>query len=368
MCKYIEALYKKGVYLASWGEHFDKNLWFETAKELGFDLEELANKQYDLNMSLPWDFIDVGLDKKWLVGEYKAAYRDAKSYNETDYASMPLCLYASNTPTCESQCVNCGVCKNLNTRKVTAKPFKASEQAQILARQEKRQIENLDQKEIKETFRYRIKLTKTGILKYFSHLDWQNTFLKALQRTDLEVAYSYGYNPKMKVSMGIALPLFCESTTELVDINLVKDTPIDFIKSELKRVLPAECEILNIEKTDKSAPSIEDTVSWALYKIKIFDESLYDFDKFVYNTITVLNSDEILIGKKTKKGFEKTTDYKHSIGEYWFDSGNLFITLKTGNSASILSLRADALMNTIAPDVMFEITRVKFFTEELHEL
>ena len=81
-----------------------------------------------------------------------------------------------------------------------------------------------------------------------------------------------------------------------------------------------------------------------------------------------MNSDEILIGKKTKKGFEKTTDYKHSIGEYWFDSGNLFITLKTGNSANIPSLRADALMSLIAPDVIFEITRVKFLDEELHEL
>ena len=351
LCKYIEALYKKGCYLASWGEYFDKKVWFETAEELGINLEELANKQYDLNIPLPWDFIDVGLDKEWLINEYKSAY-NAQGFR----------------PTCQTQCVNCGVCKNFNTHKVMAKPFKASNEAQELARKEKRQIENLDQKEIKESFRYRIKLTKTGILKYFSHLDWQNTFLKALQRTDLEVAYSYGYNPKMKVSMGIALPLFSESVTELVDINLWEETPIEIIKSELKRVLPSECEILNIKKIDKSEPSIEDTVSWALYKIKIFDEGLYDFDKFVYNTITVLNSDEILIGKKTKKGFEKTTDYKHSIGEYWFDSGNLFITLKTGNSANIPSLRADALMSLIAPDVIFEITRVKFLDEELHEL
>ena len=355
MCKFIETLYKKGVYLASWGENFDKNLWFNTANELGFDLEKLAQKHYDLNSTLPWDFIDVGLDKEWLLNEYKTALSINKNSDNV-------------VPTCQTQCVNCGVCKNLNTHKVMAKPFVASNDAQILAKQEKRHIEDINQKDIKEVFRYRIKLTKTGILRYFSHLDWQNTFLKALGRTHLKIAFSYGYNPKMKVSMGIALPLFCESTTELVDINLWENSSVEFVKAELEKVLPKESEILSVEKIDRSAPSIEDCACWALYQVKIFDESVYDFDKFVYNTITVLNSDEILIGKKTKKGLDKKIDYKHSIGEYWFESGSLFITLKTGKSESIPPLRADALMNFIAPDVIFDIKRVQFLTENLHKL
>lgn len=354
-CAYIEALYKKGVYLASWGENFDKNLWFDTAGELGLNLEKLAQTQYDLDSSLPWDFIDTGIDKSWLISEYNAAY--AVGDNSP-----------SVVPTCQTNCVNCGVCKNLNAHKVMAKPFTASEKAQKFTTMEKRKIEDLDQKDIKETFRYRIKLTKTGILRYFSHLDWQNTFLKALQRSDLNVAYSYGYNPKMKVSMGIALPLFCESITELVDLNLWENTDISLIKEELIKVLPKESDIISIEKIPNNTPSIEDTVSWAEYKVKIFNESLYDFDKFIYNTITVLNSDKILIGKKTKKGLDKTIDYKNSIGEYWFENGSLFITLKTGKSTNVPPLRADTLMDYIAPGVVFDITRTKFLTENLHVL
>ena len=73
-------------------------------------------------------------------------------------------------------------------------------------------------------------------------------------------------------------------------------------------------------------------------------------------------------GKKTKKGLTKTINYAKSIGEYWFEGGNLFITLRTGKSTNVPPLRADALMNLIAPDVIFEITRIKFLTEELHEL
>lgn len=355
LANYIEALYKKGVYLASWGENFDKNLWFETAQELGFSLSDLAQKQYDLNLPLPWDFINTGLDKKWLAEEYKKAF-------EIDENSPHI------VPTCQHKCVNCGVCKNLDTHKVMAEHFTASENAQILANAPKRHIEDLNQKDVKEVYKYRVKLTKTGILKYFSHLDWQNTFLKALQRSDLDVAYSYGYNPKMKVSMGIALPLFCESVTEFVDILLWSDVGEDFVKNELQKVLPGESEIINVKKISRNEPSIEESASWAQYKIKIFDERLYDFDKFVYNTIEVLNSDKILIGKKTKKGLDKTIDYKNSIGEYWFDSGNLFITLKTGKSMTVPPLRADALMDFIAPGVIFDITRIKFLTENLHEL
>ena len=355
MCKFIETLYKKGVYLASWGENFDKNLWFDTADELGFNLEKLARKQYDLNSALPWNFIDVGLDKEWLLNEYKTALSINKNSDNV-------------VPTCQTQCVNCGVCKNFKTHKIMAKPFIASAEAQNLAKLEKRVIGDISQKDIKEVYKYRIKMTKTGILRYFSHLDWQNTFLKALGRTHLKIAFSYGYNPKMKVSMGIALPLFFESITEFVDICLWENSSVEFVKAELTRVLPNESEILSVEKIDRSAPSIEDCACWALYQVKIFDESIYDFDKFVYNTIMVLNSDEILIGKKTKKGLDKKIDYKHSIGEYWFESGSLFITLKTGKSESIPPLRADALMSFIAPDVIFDIKRVKFLTENLHEL
>ena len=355
LCKYIEALYKKGSYLDSWGENFKWRFWFETAQECGLDLEQLAQKQYDLHLPLPWDFINAGLDKKWLINEYKTAL----SLDEG-------CSHV--VPTCQTGCVNCGVCKNFKTNKVMAEPFIASDMAQQLAKAPKRHIEDIDQKDIKPVYRYRVKLTKTGILRYFSHLDWQNTFLKAMQRSNLKVAYTYGYNPKMKISMGVALPLFCESETELVDICLWENASIDYVKEEIQKVLPQGADIIEVKQIPQNALAIEEEVYWAEYQVKIFDEGVYDFGQFVYNTLRVLESDEILIDKKTKKGLDKKTDYKNSIGEFRFESGSLFIVLKAGKSTNIPSLRADLLMSAIAPDVMFDIKRTKFLTENLHEL
>ena len=355
LCKYIEALYKKGCYLDAWGEYFNKDIWHETAEELGINLAELAQKQYSTEEVLPWDFINIGVDKDWFIKEFSDA--NAK-------------------PTCEKGCVNCGVCKNLKTRKILAKPFKASEKAQNL------KIEIKDPKTCqgydREIYKYRIKLTKTGILKYFSHLDWQNTFFKALARTDLDVVYSLGYNPSMKVSMGIALPLFAESECELVDIELFDNLTEQELKLKLEKVLPEQSKIISIVKIEKNAPAIDMTAQWAEYKIDIFNKSLYDFESLRYNTDKVLSSEEIFIEKKNKKGLIKKTDVKQSIKSYRFEGESLFIILKTGQSAinkadgtaenGIPALRADVLMNLIAPDVTFDIKRTRFFDKDLQEL
>lgn len=355
LCKYIEELYKKGCYLDAWGEYFNKDIWHETAKELGINLAELAQKQYSTEETLPWDFINIGVDKEWLI----------KEYND------------SNTkPTCEKGCVNCGVCKNLKTRKILAEPFKASEKAQNLKFEIKdpKTCQGYD----REIYKYRIKLTKTGILKYFSHLDWQNTFFKALSRTDLDIVYSLGYNPSMKVSMGIALPLFAESECELVDIELFDNLSLEDLKLKLEKVLPEQSKIISIVKIGKNAPAIDITAQWAEYKIDIFNKSLYDFETLRYNTDKVLSSKEIFIEKKNKKGLIKKTDVKQSIKSYRFENNSLYIVLKTGQSAinkedgtvesGIPALRADVLMNLIAPDVTFDIKRTRFFDKDLKEL
>ena len=172
----------------------------------------------------------------------------------------------------------------------------------------------------------------------------------------------------MKISMGIALPLFCESLTELVDIELLEPAEPEFIHSELQKNLPAGAEILSVKSIENSTPAIDRTVCWAEYKINILNPALYDFEKLVYNTEKVLSSDEILVTKKNKKGLEKTIDIRKSIGSHRFEDNSLFIVLKTGQGSDIPSLRADTLMGVIAEGVAFEVTRIKFLTESLHEL
>ncbi len=366
LCDYIYALYKKGCYLDAWGEYFDKDVWKETAEELGFTLKEKSEKEYSLTETLPWDFIDVGLDKEWLQKEYEFAHMQGCEFNLQK--------------TCEHECVNCGVCKNLKTHRVLAKPFIASSEAQNVVKEKPVDPTRVHPDPNIPIYRYRLKITKKGLLKYFSHLDWQNTFHKVLARTGLRVAYSLGFNPTMKVSMGIALPLFSESDGEIIDIELLDKYEPNKLIEIIQPKLPEGAEIVSIKEVELHCKPIETEAQWAEYKItpyrKFFDDKNksqqdiypYVFEQFKCDTERVLSQPEILLTKKNKKGLEKTTDIKKSIGSHRFEGESLFIYLKAGQGSDIPALRADNLLELIAPNQIFEVTRLRFLDEKLREL
>jgi radical SAM family uncharacterized protein/radical SAM-linked protein len=341
LCDYIEKLWQKGCYLDAWGEHFDKDVWLETAEELGLSLSELAEKEFSLEEKLPWDFIDIGVEKDWLINEYKDSMKNFTK------------------PSCESRCVNCGVCRNFKTHKVMAEKYQS--------KNEKVKSEKASSANTFHSNKYRLKVTKNGILRYFSHLDWQNTFFKALSRSGLNVSFSQGFNPSMKVSLGVALPLFAQSECELVDIELNEDRSTAEVQLKLGKVLPEGCKILDINKVDKSVKAIDNTVQWAQYEIKLFNETLHKFESLRYNMDIVLSSDEIFLTKKNKKGILKTINVKPAINSYEYTEKSLFIVLKAGQG-DIPALRADDLMKIIAPDILFDIIRTKFFDENVKEI
>lgn len=356
LCKYIEALYKKGCYLDSWGEQFDKDVWKQTAEECGLSLEELAQKQYALDDTLPWDFINVGLDKSWLQNEYQEALKQGCDFNLQ--------------PTCEQKCVNCGVCKNLKTKKVLAKPYIASKEAQEVLNVEPIDVTRVHPDKDIPVYRYRLKITKKGLLKYFSHLDWQNTFHKVLARTGLRMAYTLGFNPTMKVSMGIALPLFAESEGELVDIEILDNLTPQEIMDIINLKLPDGAMVIKVKEVERYATAVDICAQWAEYKIKQYAKSNTeeDFEAFKSQVEKVLAMDEILITKKTKKKQDKIVDFKNSIGAYRFENGVLYIHLKVGQGSEVPALRADDLMKVVDSNKLYEITRIKFLDEKLNEM
>ena len=378
LCDYIYSLYKKGCYLDAWGEYFDKDVWMETAKECGFTLEEKAQKEYMLEDVLPWDFVNVGLSKEWLQNEYKEAFTQGCEFNLQ--------------PTCEHKCVNCGVCKSLKTKKVLAKPYKATEEAQKILKTKPLDPTRANFDPNIPIYKYRLKITKKGLLRYFSHLDWQNTFHKCIQRTGLNIVYSLGFNPTMKISMGIALPLFAQSEGELVDIELYDNISEKDLADIINPKLPEGARIIDVKQIERSEDAVDISAQWAEYKITPYTKRpndknihkiqanngltdiytytypLYNFEKFRYDVERVLSLDSILITKKNKKGIEKTTDFKKSIGTYRFENNSLFIHLKTGQGSDIPALRADDLMKLVNPNQIFDITRIKFLDEKLDEM
>ena len=88
--KVIELAYKKGCVFDGWAERFKKELWDSAFEETGIKKTDYT-REWDEDEILPWDFIDVYVDKKYLLKERKKAYG------------------AEVTGSCQSGCKACGI-------------------------------------------------------------------------------------------------------------------------------------------------------------------------------------------------------------------------------------------------------------------
>lgn len=335
---FILELHNKGVYLSTWDENIDKDLWLESAKKYNIDIDKDAQRTYNLDETLPWDIIDIGINKDWLKQQYKNAL-DEK-------AIIP----------CEFKCSDCGVCKNLKTKKVLDKLF------------EYKNTEKEENTEEQIRYKYRIQITKENEMRYISHLDWQNTIIKMLYRSGLNLCFSQGFNPTPKISLGIALPMFVEGKQELIDIEIYDNFEEEKVKNILNNVLPENIRIINVNKIEKNTPAIDITAQWALYSFTAFKQGILQNENLLYIKDTISSSDEIFIEKINKKGIKKLTNIKPSIKSVTIENSTLYMVLKTGQSADIPSVKPEDVIKIYAPEIDFRITRLEFYDKDMNKL
>ena len=94
----IEAAWRRGIRFDAPEKYFDREAWELTLRELGID-EGVMQKQPELDVDgpLPWNHISSGVDREFLLREYRKALR------------------GQTTPDCTlGSCSGCGVCSNLD--------------------------------------------------------------------------------------------------------------------------------------------------------------------------------------------------------------------------------------------------------------
>lgn len=220
-------------------------------------------------------------------------------------------------------------------------------------------------------YKHRLKITKNKELCFISHLDWQNLILKVFRRMELKLVLSQGFNKMPKVSYSPALPLFLESDCELVNFQTYEPLKSDFIE-EFEKYSPNGINVIDLIEINENTiepKSLENYIQWAQYEAKYdFEKNhVYNIEKISYIIEKCLSSDEILITKKTKKGIEKTINYRNSLKKFEIkDDGVLSFVLKAGQDETIPSLRADEFLKVIFGESnIFKIKRVKFFDTDM---
>lgn len=93
LCDVIESAWRKGCKFDGWDEFFLFDKWTEAFKECGVDPSFYSNRRRDFNEILPWDHLDYGIRKEFLIAENKKAHESV------------------TTPNCRQKCSACGAAK-----------------------------------------------------------------------------------------------------------------------------------------------------------------------------------------------------------------------------------------------------------------
>ena len=92
----------------------------------------------------------------------------------------------------------------------------------------------------------RIRYKKGEEIKYISHLDHMRVLERAIRRADLPVAYSQGFNPRMRISyLTKALKVGESSDKCEADILLEQHVKPQEVKERLNAVLPRGFEVFD---------------------------------------------------------------------------------------------------------------------------
>jgi radical SAM family uncharacterized protein len=97
--------WQMGARFDGWDEHHDPALWAEACRQVGVDPAFFANRQREYDEPLPWDHIDCGVTKRFLMVEDKKA-------------RMPEPRVVEDCKT--DRCFGCAVCWDLNVDIVRA--------------------------------------------------------------------------------------------------------------------------------------------------------------------------------------------------------------------------------------------------------
>ncbi|MFH1761959.1 MAG: TIGR03960 family B12-binding radical SAM protein [bacterium] len=194
--------YQNGALFDGWTENFNYKRWLNALSRNSIEISYYTNKRA-YNASLPWDDIDMLVQKKWLINEDKRV--------ET----------GEITPDCQLDCLlHCGVCNK--NRKLTLSEPKLNIKLNSSPGQDKGFFgrKNFISAVNGPGFSVRIHYGRSGDLKFLSHLDITRLLIKMLRMAMIPIEYSQGFHPHPKISFSHPLPMQCASRAEYFDIKL----------------------------------------------------------------------------------------------------------------------------------------------------
>ena len=316
----IEAAWRAGAGMDAWFESLERTYaaWTGAISEAGLEgryremevgswsaVNALDRKDLEVfcRQPLPWDHIDTGIDKTWLMEDLQRA------------------LEASVVPDCSFHgCSSCGVCGPDLGHNVVV-------QAPVVPTQVPTQAPPSER-----ICRLRIQFAKTGSMALLSHLDLMRLLERALRRSGLPISFTGGFHPLPRVQIALALPLGAEADGEWMDMEFTEALDPLQLQQGLQPLLPPGITLLSVAEVPVSSPSLSQEIRAAVWS---FDVELVSGMTFDWSPAiaALLAADQLMWHDTDKKGRPRSRDCRSVLRR---------LDVLSGPEGSRLRLRLEA--------------------------
>jgi len=272
--------YRQGCRFDGWGDKLRLDLWQAAIAESDIDMDFYTRRQRSPDEPLPWDVIDIGVDKSFLQAEWQ------------------LALSGQTSADCRhGECNDCGVCDFEILEPLLSIDIADRTESALPA----------NPPEDDEHFRsVKVQFSKTGDARFLGHLEMASIFARALKRAAITVKFTPGHHPKAKLSFQDTLPLGMESQAEFFKVAILNTEDEQGLIDRLNRELPRGLQVRSISRARKTKGGTPPPVNYAVaLQVGSFaDQRLAEFK----------SAAEWIFTKTGKKGRRKELDLKKMVG------------------------------------------------------
>jgi radical SAM family uncharacterized protein/radical SAM-linked protein len=326
----LKTAWSLGCRLDGWSEVFAFPAWEKAMDMTGIDAQGVASKTYDQSDSLPWDTIHIGVTKEYLWKEYRQA------------------LAGVITTDCRKVCHNCGLeCLKKTEKGKFGEGEGRTPESLNAAKHPGFAFPQMESLNRFRPVKIRAEFSKTGRLKYLSHLEIMVLLQRAIRRAGFPLEYSKGFHPSPKVAFGPPLGVGIAGLSEYFDMELTP--PFDLIvnKNKLNNLLPEGVHINTMVSLPAQSESLNNFI--ARYEYEVRGGDIQGVRNFLSETDIPINREKLSINIRNMVEKAEFID-ENTVNCMVTDLGNIKVRL-----GELLPLVFQAPLESL------EITRVALY-------
>jgi radical SAM-linked protein len=304
----LERAMALGCRFDSWREHFRFDLWQQAFADCGIDPEWYLRERATDEI-LPWDHIDCGVSRQYLLDEWQHA------------------LSGTATVDCrDGGCTDCGVC-DFETVRMRYATDHGEETAVALKPVVATPVVAEDSPEDEEPCKVRLWVSKLGRGRFVGHLEFMTVFHRAVRRAGLPIRYSGGFHPAPQISFPDALPTGVESETEIIDLKLCRPQVAQELAAALNAQLPTGFAVEQAEVVPWKTPAPSLCIEETTYSLPLGEQAPADLSERIARFLAA----EEVYAARLKKGRVQQVEVRAWVTDLQWRDGVLLLKLSKGS-------------------------------------